>query len=101
MPNEFNSESWHNICDAFATEAARRCGQSDVLYTKLVSQAIATELTKIPQAHKEDGIRIAREFDYCTPEELRADDVQAKDMGYCAHGLAPNCCPVGCGDLDD
>jgi hypothetical protein len=37
---------------------------------------------------------------YATPEELAQTQDEYRATGCCAHGLDPDCCPCGCGDLD-
>jgi hypothetical protein len=49
---------------------------------------------------RDQVLELARTYDYATrTERAEAQEEMARD-GYCSHGLDPDCCPCGCGDID-
>lgn len=78
-------------------EAIRGCGLSDVLYSKRYSAAVESLLNRFPPEDHPRLIELARKLgDYADAAELREIS-----QGCCAHGLDPDCCPAGCGDIED
>ncbi|EAB3384551.1 cobalamin biosynthesis protein CbiX [Salmonella enterica] len=56
----------------------------------------------MPSGPREELIAVARrEFDYLTQDEIAEEIRQDRENDYCSHGIERNCCPLGCGDLDD
>jgi hypothetical protein len=82
--------------EALAEEAARRCGQSHNAYVRFFSEAVDAEFGGVDNPIWKQVESIARERDYCTPEELRAADEEMAEQGYCSHGLTFWTCPAGC-----
>lgn len=55
----------------------------------------------MPQAERQAAVAVARQFDYADAnqrQQLRRDQRAAGD---CSHGIARECCPCGCDDIDD
>ena len=73
------------------------CG---LVYEIYVENFSAMLDSKFPPGHlqREEAIALA-EGDYCTPEEIAVSRQEAAELGLCSHGLDPDCCPCGCGDL--
>lgn len=94
-PVSFDADEWRARCQAFSASAASGCGCADLLYSSRYSGSVDCAIQKFADTHHEEALRIARECgDYVSPGE---DD--AVWEGCCPHGLDPDCCPVGCGDL--
>ena len=101
MQNYFNHTDWFSTCENLASEAARRAGLSDILYTRLISQSIEPQLELFNLSDRPEAERIARQFCYLNPEELANSRKEDAALGLCPHGLDPFHCPVGCGDKDN
>lgn len=85
-------------CVCEMKEAANRgCGLVYELYVERFSAAFDS---RFPPGHlqREAALALAR-GDYLTPRELDCLRQQADEIGLCSHGLEPDCCPCGCGDL--
>lgn len=78
-------------------EANRGCGLVYELYVQRFSEAVDHTF---PENHPQRADALAAaQGDYLAPEErLAALEMQA-EQGLCRHGLEPDCCPAGCGDL--
>ena len=100
IPNTFSSEKWRARCKDLFDEAARRSGLSDRLFTEFFSQATDHALKAVPEGSRHVAVEIAREFGYLDAEERARDREEDARNGLCCHGLEPDCCPLGCGDLD-
>lgn len=85
--------------DGMAAEA-NRCGLSYDLFVDKFSAAVDDAFTP-GEPMREQALVLARARGYESPEERARTQDELADMGYCSHGLDPNCCPAGCGDLDD
>lgn len=85
--------------DAMWAEAKRGDGLSyDVFvssFSSMVDSAFPADSTLRATAIEE-----ARAMGYASREELEQEQKLMAEMGYCRHGIDPNCCPAGCGDLD-
>ena len=86
--------------EAMADEAGKGCGQIHDLYVRKFSGMVDVRFGLASDEVRNEAIQIARQFDYSTPEELAADADEMAESGFCSHGLDPNCCPLGCGDLE-
>jgi hypothetical protein len=80
-------------------EAANQgCGLVYELYTERFSAMLDA---KFPPGHPQrDAVIALSEDDYFTPDEIARGRQEADEMGLCSHGLDPDCCPCGCGDLE-
>jgi hypothetical protein len=84
-----------------ADEAIAGSGCAHDVYVQKVSFAIEILLKDLPEDHRPRAMEIAREeFDYATRDELAEAQREMAEAGLCTHGLDPDCCPLGCGDLD-
>lgn len=91
---------YHNIFSELSKTEQSRCGCVYEMYQRNLSTAIDGYLSELTQEDKIKVIQLARaEFDYISPEEITEAIRQNQEDGYCSHGLDPNCCPLGCGDI--
>ncbi len=97
----FNVNNWRSLCERLATSASNSCGLSHDIYVKKYSSDIYLEIICIDEKYRLAAIEVAREWDYATPEEIEDSDSSNIENGLCKHGLDLNCCPAGCGDLED
>ena len=95
----FDTASWESVCSAAAKEAAHGTGCAETLYIKKISSILEKELENLPEPHRAQAIEVAKRHDYATPEEICEMATENRNAGLCRHGLDPNCCPCGCGDL--
>ncbi len=101
MSKLFTVEKWQETCEKISREAARTCGCIHDVYVGNYSLAVERQVSSIPEEHQVLAFQIAKEIgDYATPEERDRSVHSNLDDGYCRHGLRPDCCPCGCGDLD-
>lgn len=71
------------------------------LYQRRLSAAIDNFVAGLPEEQQTLAFELARqEFDYRSAEEITDEIRRDTENGYCCHGLDRNCCPLGCGDLD-
>lgn len=91
----FSAERWQETCDRKSKEAAVGCGLSDVLWSMNLHAALVDRLRRIPDEHQAKALQIAKHAGF------QSDPLQDLDDDACSHGLDPNCCPMGCGDLED
>lgn len=83
-----------------ANSAQHGCGCSYEIYQDTFSQRVDALLATTEDSTAKAAIlNVAREFDYVTRAELSAMREDWMDDGACRHGLDPDCCPLGCGDL--
>ncbi|MBL9514120.1 protein CcgAII (plasmid) [Klebsiella pneumoniae] len=95
-------EDFRRQCESFAREQQPRCGLIYELYQRRLSAVIDGYLAGVPAEYREELIAVARrEFDYLTQDEIAEEIRQDRENDYCSHGIECNCCPLGCGDLDD
>ncbi|EFU5352980.1 CcgAII protein [Salmonella enterica] len=91
---------YRNIFSELSKTEQSRCGCVYEMYQRNLSTAIDGYLSELTQEDKIKVIQLARaEFDYISPEEITEAIRQNQEDGYCSHGLDPNCCPLGCGDI--
>lgn len=87
-------------CDHLSREIMPRCGCIFELYQQRLSREIDQLIHTLPAEYREWAVRLARdEFDYLSPDEIGAQMRNFKAQGLCIHGLDPDCCPLGCGDI--
>lgn len=86
--------------DGLAAKANQCCGLSYDLFVDKFSAAVDDAFPP-GEPLREQALVLARERGYESPEERAQTQDELADMGYCSHGIDPNCCPAGCGDLDD
>lgn len=96
----FSESNWRSQCADMAKVASARCGQSHDVYVKSFSGSVSAAISRFTDAEKALAINIACEWDYATYDEIAESDNYNAMHGLCSHGIDPNCCPVGCGDLD-
>lgn len=98
---DFDEAAWISQCEPVVDQAVAGCGSSFDVYQQRVSASIDGLLHGVAQEHLARAVEVARsEFDYATPEELAQAQQELADMGYCTHGIDPDCCPCGCGDIE-
>jgi len=51
-------------------------------------------------AQREAALALALPMGYLSPAELQQQEEEMANDGYCCHGIDPNCCPCGCGDIE-
>ncbi|EJQ2463871.1 CcgAII protein [Salmonella enterica] len=96
------TEDFRRQCDVFAREQQPRCGLIYELYQRRLSADINGYLAGVPAEYRDELIAVARrEFDYLTQDEIEEEIRQDSERGYCSHGIDRNCCPLGCGDIDE
>lgn len=92
----FDEEDWRSRCAAWSAAALPGTGQIFELYSSRYSVKVEAGLAELALVHHARALEIANEEGgYSTPEERAA-----VAEGCCSHGLPPECCPVGCGDLE-
>lgn len=95
-------DSFRDQCTAISKELMPNSGLIYELYQRRLSAGIDRLLRDIPVEFQDDAKAMAREeFDYMTAEEIADEIRQDRDNGICCHGIDRDCCPMGCGDLDD
>lgn len=93
-------KKYRNIFSELSKTEQSRCGCVYEMYQRNLSTAIDGYLSELTQEDKIKVIQLAiAEFDYISPEEITEAIRQNQEDGYCSHGLDPNCCPLGCGDI--
>lgn len=102
MATEFDPEKWHLECKRMAVHANQASGLVYEMYERRLCAAVDGELAKLPELHHAQAVEIARSFGYATPRELALAAAKAAEVDddYCGHGFPPNCCPLGCDDVD-
>jgi hypothetical protein len=79
-------------------DASSGCGLVYELYTERFSAMLDGKFP--PGCPQRDAVLVLAGDDYYTPDEIARGRQEAEEMGYCTHGLDPDCCPCGCGDLE-
>lgn len=95
----FNAAVFEAACLAVSSEAAKGCGLSDVLWSKTTTSAIEGFLSHVDDQHIAQARDIAKQAGWMDLDEIRALNDMIEEEGLCGHGLDPDCCPAGCGDL--
>jgi hypothetical protein len=97
---ELDAAAWRGICESEAGVATHGCGLSYDVYVSRFSSAINSLVTRYRPEHRDAALSVAREWGYATAEEIAQAERENLESGYCVHGIDPNCCPAGCGDLE-
>lgn len=101
MEQDFDSVAWQAKCEKIVDGAHRGCGLVYEIFELRLCGSFEQALRALPEAHREEAIKLARTHGYVTAEEAAASSVGSSvDNGYCHHGFPPNCCPIGCDDVD-
>lgn len=80
---------------AMFQQANEGCGLSYELFLRQFS-GMVDRVFPLGHPDRESAVKIANAVGgYATQEELDEDK-----MDGCMHGLDPDCCPCGCGDMD-
>ncbi|EBU4165666.1 CcgAII protein [Salmonella enterica] len=89
-------------CTILASKANAGCGLIYELYQRRLSAAIDGCLETVPTQYRPQAVELARrEFDYLSQAEIEEEIRQDSENGICCHGIDRDCCPCGCGDIDD
>lgn len=94
------NDSIRKTLDRLADEANRGCGQVYELFAIRFSEAVDWAYPPSSPDHDEVMVLMQEDGVYLTSEERKRELEEWAEQGYCSHGLDPNCCPVGCGDLE-
>lgn len=83
-----------------AKDAIRRCGCAHDVYISAFSQEVDNLIARKGNPQNTDFIlKVARAQDYATAEEVAAMKQDSLASGFCVHGIDPDCCPAGCGEV--
>ena len=96
---EFHPARWKALCASWAAQASRNCGCVHDIYQRLFSELVDEHLAKLSEEYHPAALDIAHAWDYLSPEGRAQAQQEMAEQGYCSHGLEPDCCPLGCGDL--
>lgn len=97
---QFDPDLFEVSCNAAAQEAAHGCGLSDVLWAKRTTSAIDRLLDQVESAFLLQAKEIAKRAGWLDRDEVESMNDASRDEGLCSHGLDPDCCPAGCGEVD-
>lgn len=97
MSVSFDEAEWCQRCDQTAAESSKRSGLSHCYYVTVFSNSVESAVAEFSETDRTSAIEIAEEWDYATPEELRAGQQWNAENGYCTHGIELGFCPPGCG----
>jgi hypothetical protein len=86
--------------EKLASDAHRGCGLSYDLFAERFSAAVDRHYPPTSPL-REAALELAVGIGYLTPDEIAQAQEDMANDGCCTHGLDPNCCPAGCGDIDD
>ncbi len=81
-------------------QAIRGSGLVYELCVQRFSASVDRNLDRIEEPYQEIAIEIARDLGYLDAEEVEVMRDQLAADGCCSHGLDPDCCPCGCGDIE-
>lgn len=101
IKQSFDREAWQLRCKELAEQANRGCGLVYEIFERTFSEGINQELLRFEECQRAEAIEVARTFGWASKEELAQSQRAMVDSGCCSHGLDPDCCPAGCGDLDE
>lgn len=96
----FSENDWAAKCAALSDAAHQGCGLVYETYELRVGASIDLALQQVPELLRPRAIEIATEHGYTTTEHRAQTARMLQDGGCCSHGLDPDCCPMGCGDID-
>lgn len=86
--------------ERLAAEANRRCGLSYDLFVEKFSAAVDGQFPP-GSPLRSTALALARPQGYASEDERAQSQADLHAMGYCSHGIDRDCCPAGCGDIDD
>lgn len=86
--------------ERLAAEANRCCGLSYNLFVDKFSAAVDRQFPP-GSPLRSAALALAEPQGYASEDERAQSQADLHPMGYCTHGLDRDCCPAGCGDLDD
>lgn len=95
----YDSEKWLGRCEGLALEASRGCGLSFDVYLDRFNALVDNELARFSESDRAAAQAVAATFDYESAHERQQRHRDLDRDGACRHGLDPQCCPVGCGDI--
>lgn len=98
--NLFDEGAWSTKCDALGRSAQAGCGLVYELFEANFSAAVDSAVEQLPEQHRARALEIAADHGYATQAQREETRKMLDESGCCAHGLDPDCCPCGCGDLD-
>lgn len=87
-----------------ADDANKGCGLIYELYCERFSEAIDRYLSRSSSFRPEfigEFMRVALSAGYAIPKEIEEGRHSSREEGLCIHHLDPDCCPVGCGDIEN
>lgn len=96
-----NVEAIDRRLKELAASASNGCGCSHDVYVQKFSAAVEREYKTLGHDRWSIVEPLARAFDYASPAEIEDEISASEAMGYCRHGIDRNCCPAGCGDVED
>ncbi|WP_294768708.1 hypothetical protein [uncultured Rhodoferax sp.] len=97
--NFFDEVKWRAICEKAVADAGAHCGLSDSIYHKELNALIGCQVGLLRKCFRQRAIEIAeKEYDYSDRDDDELGSGQ--EAGFCSHGLDPDCCPAGCGDIE-
>lgn len=94
----FDETQWTHRCAQLAARARGRSGGVWELYVRNLSKDIDEDMPAVPSSARQRAVEVAREFGYEAREVLAAEAPQA---GCCEHFLPFDCCPLGCGSVEE
>ena len=96
---EFDESGWRIACEGAVDRAVSGSGCAETVFNRNLHAEIERLLQDVPSTHHDVAREFARTYGYMSPAELESEGQWNSDHGYCSHGLDPECCPVGCGDI--
>lgn len=100
-PGVSSPEPVQRTIDELAKTAMRGSGCSHDVYVCNFSRSVDALLaTTEDPSLRETILDAASKHDYHTPEEVEALRQENVRDGFCVHGIDPDSCPAGCGDID-
>ncbi|EFJ2009215.1 hypothetical protein [Escherichia coli] len=98
----FDTDKFRSELELLSKRIMPGCGLVFELYQRRLSAAIDEFVARLPKEQHAQAFELARqEFDYLSAEEIADEIRRDAEKGYCCHGFDRDCCPLGCGDLDD
>ncbi|EJG2034199.1 hypothetical protein ACJO17_19190 [Vibrio parahaemolyticus] len=103
--NQWPCENYPEKVEKLAQDAHKGCGLIYELFANRYIDAIDNLVLDLPKGVKEQVINLAENYGYevITAEQQTESHEEHwnDDVHYCSHGIDANCCPAGCGDIDD
>lgn len=100
--NEWPSENYPEKVEKLAQDAHKGCGLIYELFASRYVNEIDNLVFNLPKGVKDQVIKLAENYGYeVFTAEQQAEEQWDDDVHYCSHGIEADCCPAGCGDLDD